>query len=144
MRQDTGVPRSRPEYHPVRGADGRQGFRTGRRVVRKQAHRLHLADGRRHLHLALHARELVGATRVDTPYVGDDVERYRGHRQDPTLGTEEPPDPVKPLDVATEQLPQCHDEEVPDRMVMQITVTGKAMLKDLRPGAPPLVVSAQC
>jgi hypothetical protein len=59
------------------------------------------------------------------------------------VGTEQPPHPVKPFDVSTEQLPERHDEEVPDGMLVEITVTSETVLKDLSPGASPLVISAQ-
>ena len=72
-----------------------------------------------------------------------DVQRRRRHRQHTTLSTEQARHPVKALDMAAQQLPQRHDEQVAGSVVVQLSLAREAMLQDSGPGSPPLVVTAE-
>ena len=59
------------------------------------------------------------------------------------LRAEQPGHPVEPVDGLAEQLPQRDDQQVADRVVVQLTVAAEAVLQHVGPGPAPLVVAAQ-
>ena len=60
------------------------------------------------------------------------------------LRAEQPAHPVESVDGLAEQLPQRDDQQVADRVVVQLTVAAEAVLQDIGPRPAPLVVAAQC
>jgi hypothetical protein len=62
---------------------------------------------------------------------------------------EQPSHPVEPSHgrvggLRAEQLPQRHDQQVADGVLVQLAVAAEAVLDDVAPGLTPLVVAAQC
>jgi hypothetical protein len=56
---------------------------------------------------------------------------------------EQPPDVLQRRHRIAELLPQGHDQQVADRVAVQIAVALETVLDHLGPGPPPLVVAAQ-
>ena len=76
--------------------------------------------------------------------LGHDVQRHGGHRQHPALRAEQPADPVEARDRVAEQLPQRDDQQVADRVAVQVARRWRSGAgATSRPGAAPLVVAAQ-
>ena len=52
-----------------------------------------------------------------------------GHRQHPALRAEQPADPVEPLDVVAEQLPERDDQQVADGVAVHLALAAEAVLE---------------
>ena len=107
---------------------------------REQRHVDDSAGGGRDGHLAAHGRQRA-VRLLDT---GLDLERDGGHREHPAGGLQQAADPVEAVHrVVGRQLPQRHDQQVPDAVPGQVAGAGEPVLHHPAPGAPPLVVLAE-
>jgi len=59
------------------------------------------------------------------------------------MRAEQPPDPLQRLDGVVHQFPERHDQQVADRVAMQLALAPEPVLDHPFPGLPPLVVPAQ-
>lgn len=143
VRDDRGEPGARTEDDPVGVEDRRDGFRDRGRVVRHQVHGLHLAGRERHVRLAAHGVDLLGPVRVVALDQRLQLQGYRGHGQHAPVGAQELADQVERLDVIAELLPEGDDQEVADRVLVQVALGLEAVLDDAGPGLAPVVVAAQ-
>ncbi|CAM5534246.1 hypothetical protein SALBM217S_01358 [Streptomyces griseoloalbus] len=106
-------------------------------------HRLHLAGGEGDGGLAADGADVVGALRVVPLDQRLKLQRHGGHGQHPAVRAEQPPHQVQRLDVVAELLPQGDDQQVADRVLVQVALGLEAVLDDARPGLAPVVVPAQ-
>ena len=65
------------------------------------------------------------------------------HRQHPAARPEQPGDPVEPVDVVVQQLPERDDQQVAHRVAVHLAVGLEPVLEHLGPGLSPPVVAAQ-
>lgn len=144
MRDHRREPGSRAEHHPVRVEYRLDRFRDGRRVVRDEVYGLHLTGGQCHRRLAAHRVHGVRAGRVVAPYERLELQRHGGHGQHPAVRAEELADQVQGLDMVAELLPEGDDQQIADRVLVQIALGLEAVLDDLCPGLAPVVVTAEC
>src|SRR5690625_506193 len=142
VRDHTGEPRSRADDDPARVVDRGDGFWTCGRIGRIQPHGDDLRFGRGDLHLAPDPVERSLAVELAS-YESLDVQRYRAHGQHAALCAEEPSNQVEPTDVVTEQLPQRHDQQVADGVVVQVASAFEPVLQHVGPRTPPFVVATQ-
>ena len=59
------------------------------------------------------------------------------------MDRQQAPHPVEPGDVVSEQLPQGQDEQVSQRVVIELTLSLETVLEHVAPGQAPLGVVAQ-
>ena len=133
--QHRAVPGAGAQDHPVGPLDGLHGHRVGLGVGGHEGHVLQPPAGGGHGHLAADA---LAALAVDD--VGLDDQRRGAHGHDAPVDGQQPPHPVQPAHVVAQQLPQGQDEQVAQGVVVQLAVTGEAVLEDVAPGQPPLGV----
>lgn len=112
-------------------------------VVRDDVHGLDLARGERHGRLAAHRVHLVRMLRVMALHECLELQRHGGHRQHPAVRAEELADQVQGLHVVAELLPQGDDQQIADRVLVQVALGLETVLDDLGPGLAPFVVAAQ-
>lgn len=74
---------------------------------------------------------------------GLELQRYGGHGQHPPVRAEQPAHQVQGLDVVAELLPQSDDQQIADRVLVQVPLGLEAVLDDPGPGLAPFVVAAQ-
>jgi len=75
--------------------------------------------------------------------LGLDLERDRRHRQHAAPRPEQPAHPVQTLHRVFEQLPQRHDQQVADGVVVHRPAGREPVLEDVAPQAPPVRVVAE-
>ena len=138
-----GEPGPRTEHHPVGVQDRRDGLRHGRRVARHHLYGEHLARGQCHRGLPADGVHVLGAGRVVPPDQGLELQRDRRHRQHPALRAEQLADQVEGLDGVAELFPQGDDQQVADRVPVQVALGLETVLDDPGPGLAPVVVTAQ-
>ena len=83
-----------------------------------------------------------GPDRAVQLHLGLNVQRRQRHRQHPALRAEQPANPVQRLHGVVHQLPKRHDQQVADRVAVQLALAPEPVLHDPFPGLPPLVVPA--
>jgi hypothetical protein len=86
---------------------------------------------------------LIVLTSFGAQHLRDDIQRHRGHRQHPAAGAEQPSHPFQARDRVAEQVPQRHDEQVPDGVPGELMIAAEPVLHHLAPGGAPVVVPAQ-
>lgn len=143
VRDHGGEPGARTEHHPVGVEDRLDGFRDGRRVGRDDVHGLHLARGERDGGLAPHGDDRVGQLGVVALDQRLELQRHGGHGQHPALCAEQLADQVEGLDVVAELLPEGDDQQVADRVSVEVALGLEPVLDDPGPGAAPVVVAAE-
>lgn len=116
---------------------------TAERVVRHEVHGLHLARGERDRGLAADRVDVVGAVRIVAAYERLELQRHRGHRQHSAVRAEQLADQVERLHMVAELLPQGDDQQIADRVLVQLALGLEAVLDDTGPGLPPVVVPAE-
>lgn len=75
--------------------------------------------------------------------LGLEFQGHRRHGQHPAVRAEQLADQVERLDVVAELLPQRDDQQIADRVVVQLALALEAVLDHLGPGLAPVVVAAQ-
>lgn len=104
---------------------------------------LHLAGGERHGGLSTHGVHVVRAGRVVSPDERLELQRHGGHGEHPAVRPEELADQVESLDMVAELLPEGDDQQIADRVLVQIALGLEAVLDHPGPGLAPVVVTAQ-
>lgn len=104
---------------------------------------LHLARGERDGGLAADGVHVVRPCRVVAPDQRLEFQRHGGHGQHPAVRAEQPADQVQGLDVVAELFPQGDDQQVADRVFVQVALGLETVLDDAGPGLAPVVVAAQ-
>lgn len=104
---------------------------------------LDLAAGERDGCLAADRRDLVRPVLVMAPDLGLELQGHRRHGQHPAVRAEQLADQVECLDMIAELLPQGDDQQIADRVVMQLALALEAVLDHPGPGLAPVVVAAQ-
>ncbi|CAM5512841.1 hypothetical protein SCYAM73S_08668 [Streptomyces cyaneofuscatus] len=106
-------------------------------------HGLHLARGERDGGLAAHGDDGVGQLRVMALDQRLELQRHGGHGQHPALRAEQLADQVEGLDVVAELLPEGDDQQIADRVLVEVALGLEPVLDDPGPGAAPVVVAAE-
>ncbi len=143
MRDHGGEPGARAEHHPVGVPHRGDRLGDGRRLLRHHMDGLHLAAGERDGGLAADRGDRVRTVRFMALDLGLEFQGHRRHGQHPAVRAEQLADQVERLDVVAELLPQRDDQQIADRVVVQLALALEAVLDHLGPGLAPVVVAAQ-
>lgn len=111
--------------------------------MRHDVHGHHLTGRERHGRLSPHGVDVVGPRRIVPLDQGLQLQRHGGHGQHAPVRAEQLADQVEGLDVVAELLPQGDDQQIADRVFVQVALGLEAVLDDAGPGLAPVVVAAQ-